>query len=365
MTTKSKVESMKVRILPECYNEIMYYVNKSNVEISGMGKVELLEDGSMCVTKIYLLDQENGPATTDIDADAMSQLLYETRMDAGNLNFWWHSHVNMAVFWSGTDIDTIHQFGKNGYLLATVFNKKNEYRTAYYQGQNGFTPEIFVDDITTDFSDIVDPAKEKQWEENFKKCAREKTYSYPTAGTFSFAGGLGHDYAMDDCDPYFEREWQKRHGVGSSVTNLYPSYEKVSKAVEKKAVEFLIAPTTKCRRRDDMTMGELVAELEVLLETAFESAHSYADLSIKERMMFYDAYEILYGDTAPLATQVESLFTNMLYDNSCLAHLEDLVYGMGGDDDNEVPKVKVPQEQSTREKLDKIDKLITNVKRNK
>ena len=46
----------------------------------------------------------------------------------------------MGVFWSGTDHQAIEQIGKNGWVLATVFNKKAEQRTAIYQGGSEFFP---------------------------------------------------------------------------------------------------------------------------------------------------------------------------------------------------------------------------------
>lgn len=61
-----------------------------------------------------------------MDAASIAKAMYETRDDEGMFNFWWHSHVNMGVFWSGTDMDTIRQIGSQGFVVATVFNKKNE-----------------------------------------------------------------------------------------------------------------------------------------------------------------------------------------------------------------------------------------------
>lgn len=173
---------MKVYILPEVHAEIMYYVRKSSIEISGLGRVEKDSEGNMCVTKVYLLKQENAAASTDICEHAAAELLYEKREDKGDLNFWWHSHVDMGVFWSGTDMATIKQFGSKGYLLSTVFNKKGEHRTSYFQGSNGFLPELFIDAIATEFTYLPTKAQQDTWEKEYEaKCTR-KTYNSWTSG---------------------------------------------------------------------------------------------------------------------------------------------------------------------------------------
>lgn len=175
---------MKVYILPECKAEIMHYVDKATGEVSGLGRVQKTTNGDLMVTKVYLLDQENTGSSTDLDEDAVAKLMYESREDEGDLNFWWHSHVNMGVFWSGTDMETIRQFGKNGYLLSTVFNKKNEHRTSYFQGGNDFLPELFVDNIPTNFSYLPSEEQYDEWEANFKaKCKRKPIVQTSYYGT--------------------------------------------------------------------------------------------------------------------------------------------------------------------------------------
>ena len=39
---------------------------------------------------------------------------------------WWHSHVDMCVFFSGTDTDNISKFTSDSYTISLVVNKKSE-----------------------------------------------------------------------------------------------------------------------------------------------------------------------------------------------------------------------------------------------
>lgn len=171
---------MKIILKPEVNAEIEYYVAKSNVEISGLGRCKLIDDNTIVVNKVYLLEQENGPTATDIDPDAVAKLMYESMSDEeehGELNFWWHSHVNMGVFWSGTDTDTIKQFGENGYLIATVFNKKKEMRSAAYYKATDTMPVMFIDNIDTAITNPDFKLLESQWEIEFNTKAKTKVYT--------------------------------------------------------------------------------------------------------------------------------------------------------------------------------------------
>lgn len=167
----------KVVINAEAMEKIKYWVAISNIEISGLGKCSFdKESNSFLVSDVWLLEQENSATTTDIDAAASAKLMFETKDVEGDLNFWWHSHVNMGVFWSGTDTSTIKEFGDNGYCLATVFNKKGEMKSAFYQGANGFLPSVFLNDLpTTEYRQANEELIKKCKEEYEAKC---KTKSY-------------------------------------------------------------------------------------------------------------------------------------------------------------------------------------------
>ena len=187
---KTEVEFPTVHILPEVYEKIMFWVDECPKEISGMGKV-VVKDGAYWVTEAYLLEQEVSASTTDIDAESLGKLMAETIREEGHLNFWWHSHVNMGAFWSGTDTDTIEEIGANGFCLATVFNKKRDYRTAFYQGGDDFLPSIFVDQIETLITPLADESQHEAWRKEMKDKVREKTYTPPTHNSYyNYTGGM-------------------------------------------------------------------------------------------------------------------------------------------------------------------------------
>lgn len=176
---KHRGASMKVIIPRHIHDQIDYYVQNTNIEISGLGRVKKHTNGDMEVVKVYLLEQENTASHTELDGEAVASLMYQTRKDEGDLNFWWHSHVDMGVFWSGTDMSTIKEFGKNGYLLSTVFNKKGEMRSSYFQGGNEFFPPLFMDELKTVVTRNVDPELATEWKKEMAEKCKAKTYTYP------------------------------------------------------------------------------------------------------------------------------------------------------------------------------------------
>lgn len=146
---------MKITIPFKINEQIQFFVDKSDVECSGLGKVVTTPDG-YAVTEIVLLKQENTATHTEIDAAAVGKALFELRNSQGGMYFWWHSHVDMGVFWSKTDRDTIEEIGLNGLCVAVVFNKKKEKRGAVYLKGGELSPNLYFDDVTVT---IEEPAE--------------------------------------------------------------------------------------------------------------------------------------------------------------------------------------------------------------
>lgn len=142
-----------VQIDERVFQKIMYWCRKAgNYEVSGLGNVVYDQKNNVfLVNEVYLLEQENTGTTTDINEEAIGKLMFEHHKAQkagleGELRFWWHSHANMNVFWSGTDIDTIKQLGREGWFLSTVFNNKEEMRSAFYMTD---PMGVFSDELPT------------------------------------------------------------------------------------------------------------------------------------------------------------------------------------------------------------------------
>jgi hypothetical protein len=214
--TIETLDELAVEIDDEVYAKIMHWIDKADGEVSGLGKVELV-NGVMRVTSAILLKQENTSVTTDIDAAAVGKAMFELKDSPGQLNWWWHSHVNMDVFWSGTDLDTIHKIGQGGWFLSTVLNKKREMLSAYFQKGNGHLPPLFIDNIPTSTQTYVTEEQTKIWDKEFSDKVTEKkftSYFLPGKTSYSQSFGLGGQkqsyegatvYNADNTIPYDEQ----------------------------------------------------------------------------------------------------------------------------------------------------------------
>ena len=189
MNNLSEANNVNVTIDKKEQEKIWWYVNKCPKEISGLGKVVVKDDGTLHVRKIYLLNQEVSGSETELDDDAVATLLYESHQDEGSLMFWWHSHVNMGVFWSGTDHEAIRKLGANGMVLSTVYNKKGEHRTSLYMAADSWRPSVFVDNLSLRIAPELSQDETATLESEYGSKVKEaKLNTFPSyAGTYNGA----------------------------------------------------------------------------------------------------------------------------------------------------------------------------------
>lgn len=177
------MSNLAITIDRKAHQQIMWYVNKCDKEISGLGRIIRTKDG-LHVNKIYLLEQECTAVETELDGTAVAKLLYESRLDEGSMMFWWHSHVNMACNWSGTDYECMKQLGGNGMILSTVFNKKGESRTALYVKGDDLRPDMYQDDLKFNVASPFDKEEVDFLEKEYKDKVKFPTTNHGNRWTY-------------------------------------------------------------------------------------------------------------------------------------------------------------------------------------
>lgn len=193
--------SLKLVIPDEIMQKIMWWIHKSNHEVSGFGSLDFdKESGTFTVRDAILLKQEVGPASTEIDPVSIGKAMYEMREEPNALKWHWHSHVDMGVFWSQDDRKLIENLGGQGWILASVFNKKREMKSAFYAkvesrfGEIETVQDQFLDDIPTHIQRFVDPSVADQWDKEYAEhvsVAKVITtmydgYHYPSSNLLGF-----------------------------------------------------------------------------------------------------------------------------------------------------------------------------------
>lgn len=138
----------------DIYGQIIGACIGCDIEISGMGQLVPYESGYL-VTKMHIGKQSCTAVETTLCGDWIADLEQEV-MDGehgeGELAWWWHSHVDMKTYWSGTDMTAIDQMSKpDCRIISTVFNRKFQFLTSYSQGESrdGFYPKVFKDGLKT------------------------------------------------------------------------------------------------------------------------------------------------------------------------------------------------------------------------
>ena len=125
-------------------SKLQAYIDGCKLEISGLGYVSVLSNGDLHVTDVHLLEQECTGGTTELDMAAVGNYMMEHADRMQDIHLWWHSHVNMTVFWSQTDHDNISDLKGMGWLLSIVGNKKGEWKARL----DVYTPfRITLDDL--------------------------------------------------------------------------------------------------------------------------------------------------------------------------------------------------------------------------
>jgi hypothetical protein len=123
---------MKILIPVNVYQKLRGYVQATNFEISGLGKV-VMQGQDFLIEDVKIFEQEVSYANTKLDKKALAKFydeLMQRDEDPGDWKLWWHSHAKMDTFWSGTDSATIDDFDTemeaNNWILALETNRKDE-----------------------------------------------------------------------------------------------------------------------------------------------------------------------------------------------------------------------------------------------
>lgn len=117
-------------ILPKAIEERIHaYTMSVPSEIAGMGKVRVEGTDTIIVEEVAIYEQEVTGATADLSTKALAKFQSELVKAGGSpkhWKLWWHSHDNMAAFFSGRDTATIDGQSESDWLVSLVVNKKRE-----------------------------------------------------------------------------------------------------------------------------------------------------------------------------------------------------------------------------------------------
>ncbi|HLP82004.1 MAG TPA: hypothetical protein VK141_08485 [Nitrosomonas sp.] len=121
---------VKFTLTPEVFEKMHIYAQLSEGEISGCGKVELIEDTESSlhirIVDVMIFKQVVTPGHTTMNGEVLSRWYYElvkADQDPGEWKLWWHSHHTMPAFFSGEDHATIATLSEPGRMYSLCINK--------------------------------------------------------------------------------------------------------------------------------------------------------------------------------------------------------------------------------------------------
>ena len=237
MSTKKEIEEkvvpliatdFKVMINYEVYRKVYHWIHKSDFEVSGFGNVEWDKERKIFrVTDAILLKQENTAASSEIDPTALSKAVYEMRDKPNGLKWWWHSHVDMGVFWSADDMTVIRELGQQGWLLSTVFNKKSEHLSAFYETVEvmGNRHEIFENKIDTKISFPANTNEAVEWDKEYDDKVTEYKYT-----TTNYESNYSRKETWEDWKEWSNNTWDNTPEFPKFDRDGWAKYKKFGKS---------------------------------------------------------------------------------------------------------------------------------------
>lgn len=120
---------MKIIFPVKVFQQFRAYVMGTKYEISGLGKIEILNTDEILIKEIKIFKQIVGGAETVMDRRALGKFYDDLIIKGEDLSkwkLWWHSHCDMEAFFSGQDTKTIEDFDSemsvDNWMLSIVTN---------------------------------------------------------------------------------------------------------------------------------------------------------------------------------------------------------------------------------------------------
>jgi len=173
------------------WEKLKAYVDSVDIEISGQAKSSIDKAKKIItVQDLMIYDQTCTGSTTDLDEGAMAKFMHELmkkKENPRNWNIWWHSHVDMGVFWSSTDENNIQSHDEQKFLISIVTNKKREInaRIDIWQTEPTFGLNmVFRQDVEVYVLEEKDTALQAKIKKEVKKKVKTETYQKQSACPF-------------------------------------------------------------------------------------------------------------------------------------------------------------------------------------
>lgn len=151
-------QRVSIRFTPEAFNKMLLIIMNEEKEVGWHGVSERVSETEFVVKDILVYPQQVTATTVDTDEEEYAKWLIKIGEDNfNNLHFHGHSHVNMGVTPSSTDMghrqDITSQLGSEDYYIFMIWNKSLRWSAAVYDMKTNIQYETEDVDVVIPFSD--------------------------------------------------------------------------------------------------------------------------------------------------------------------------------------------------------------------
>lgn len=189
-----------VFLTPQAFAKLWALVTNFNKEVAWHGLARRMEDETKDEYLIYdimVYPQEVTGSTVNTDQmEYQNWLLGLSNEVFNNVRFQGHSHVEMAVNPSTTDLDhqrrILDQLGPEDFYIFQIWNKKSACHTKIYDMKKN----VFFDNSDCSVRMFGDGVNFEEFLKGAKEMVKERSYSTPTY-VGGYRGGPGSVYSTD------------------------------------------------------------------------------------------------------------------------------------------------------------------------
>ena len=218
----------KLIISPVAYAKMLTIIMSQDKEVAWHGTTERISSREFHINDILVYPQEVTASTVDTDEEEYAKWMISLDDEVfNNMHFQGHSHVNMGVFASGTDMghrDKITtQLGDEDYYVFMIWNKKLEWSGAIYDMPSNTLYETDDIDVEISLGDITAGALIKELDEK----VTQYTYQYKGGSKngatplYPVYGGANQTNQTSPANPANQK---KEEPVGGNAHDNFPGY---------------------------------------------------------------------------------------------------------------------------------------------
>ena len=221
---------MKIILSQNADNKIKHMIMSVPTEIGAMLSGHVTPQGDVYVSDVYMTKQTVSGSDVDFDQESCNIAVLKAMANDEMLIGWVHSHANMGVFWSGTDVNTINKLiafagtflcsivgnremkfkGRVDYISTSVFGSRQE----VYDDLKIEVETVYPNEVRDAFQADIDQYVAKRVYVSKQKVDHKKQSTY-------WSGGRRYDLTVE------EEFGQLAPTKQAVLDQIYDKYDKV------------------------------------------------------------------------------------------------------------------------------------------